>query len=86
MLWNGADRTIVPVGAKTIAAGEVFSLDKDAIHSVHNPLNRYTAAIHVYGGDFIATPRSEWDPENLSERPRDMEAARQAFIAADRTT
>lgn len=84
VLWRRDDCSIVPVGAETICSGEVFSLEPDAIHSVHNPLDKYTAAIHVYGGDFMATQRSEWDPEQLLERPRDMEAARRAFTKADR--
>lgn len=85
IFWAREGGSIVPVGAETICSGEVFSLGADAIHSVHNPLGKYTAAIHVYGGDFMATPRSEWDPEHLVERPRDMDAARRAFAKADST-
>ena len=85
IFWKRQDDSIVPIGAETVCSGEVFSIESDVIHSVHNPLNKYTAAIHVYGGDFMATPRSEWDPEKLIERPRDMEAARQAFAQADST-
>jgi predicted metal-dependent enzyme (double-stranded beta helix superfamily) len=83
IIWHREGDSIVPYAAESIGAGDVFSLDADAIHSVHNPLSKYTAAIHVYGGDFMATPRSEWEPENLVERPRDMEAARRAFAEAD---
>ncbi len=32
-----------------------------------NPRSTYTAAIHVYGGDFFDTPRSQWDPDTLTE-------------------
>ena len=67
-LWERDGDTIIPVGAETICAGEILSLDAHTIHSAHNPLGKYTAAIHVYGGDFMATPRSEWDPELLVER------------------
>ena len=28
---------------------------------------RLTGAIHIYGGDFFAAERSEWDPETLKE-------------------
>jgi predicted metal-dependent enzyme (double-stranded beta helix superfamily) len=83
IVWRRDGDSIVPYAAESIGAGDVFPLDADAIHSVHNPLSKYTAAIHVYGGDFMATPRSEWEPEHLVERPRDMEAARQAFAEAD---
>jgi hypothetical protein len=44
-------------------------LGKDSIHSVSNPPSKFTAAIHVYGGDFFATDRSEWDADTLSEQP-----------------
>jgi predicted metal-dependent enzyme (double-stranded beta helix superfamily) len=54
-------------------------MGKDMIHSVVNPLGRVTGAIHVYGGDFFATPRSEWDPESLREKPYDMEKVLRMF-------
>jgi hypothetical protein len=42
-----------------------------------------TGAIHVYGGDFFATSRSEWDPETLLERPYDVEKNLQLFERAN---
>jgi predicted metal-dependent enzyme (double-stranded beta helix superfamily) len=47
-------------------------------------LGRHTGAIHVYGGDFVGTPRSQWDAESLDEQPYDLEAVRQAFERAQR--
>jgi len=44
----------------------------------------FTAAIHVYGGDFFAAHRSEWDPETLHEQRSDGERARQLFEEANR--
>jgi predicted metal-dependent enzyme (double-stranded beta helix superfamily) len=49
------------------------------IHAVTNPLEKITAAIHVYGGDFFAVPRSEWDPNTFEERPFDVAAAMRVF-------
>jgi hypothetical protein len=46
-------------------------------------IRRLTAAIHIYGGGFFRTPRSEWDAETLRERPFDLEAARQSFREAN---
>lgn len=66
-------------GARTLLAGDVTPLGKDIIHSVTNPLSRLTGAIHVYGGDFFAEPRSEWDEETLSERPYDISRLQTAF-------
>ena len=54
------------------------------IHAVTNPLDQITAAIHVYGGDFFATPRSEWDPRTFEERPWDVEHVRQVFEEANK--
>ena len=74
----------MPVRAASLSEREVFPLPKDAIHSVTNPIRRLTGAIHVYGGDFFVTAgRSEWDPETLSERPFDLEAARANFREAN---
>ena len=58
-------------GALELNAKDVAPLGASIIHAVTNPLEQITAAIHVYGGDFFATPRSEWDPQTLEERPYD---------------
>jgi predicted metal-dependent enzyme (double-stranded beta helix superfamily) len=65
-------RRIEAAGAKALSAGDVTPLGPDIIHSVVNPLDRLTGAIHVYGGDFFEIARSEWDPEALTEAPYDM--------------
>jgi predicted metal-dependent enzyme (double-stranded beta helix superfamily) len=49
------------------------------IHSVSNPLERFTGGIHVYGGDFFAISRSQWDPETLAEQPSDGDSIRRMF-------
>ena len=59
-------------GARALSTGDVVPLGQDIIHSVINPIPKLTGAIHVYGGDFFATERSEWDPEMLTERPFDQ--------------
>ena len=66
-------------GSKVLERGDTAPLGVDIIHSVHNPLSQLTAALHVYGGDFFETPRSEWDPETLTERPFDVEHTRRLF-------
>ncbi len=70
-------------GAKTLDLKDTLPLGETVIHSVTNPLDRITAAIHVYGGDFFAVPRSEWDPQTLRERPFDLERAKQVFAEAN---
>jgi predicted metal-dependent enzyme (double-stranded beta helix superfamily) len=53
------------------------------IHSVTNPLARFTGALHVYGGDFFAAERSEWDPETLAEQRYDVARALRLFEEAN---
>jgi predicted metal-dependent enzyme (double-stranded beta helix superfamily) len=71
-------------GARALEAKDVVSLGHDAIHSVINPVNRLTGAIHVYGGDFFQTPRSEWDPETLLEGSYDVEKNMRLFEESNR--
>ena len=76
--------SIVCSGGKELLDGDVQLLGDDVIHSVQNPARSYTGAIHVYGGDFIAKPRSQWDADTLEEQPYDLEAVRQEFDLADK--
>jgi predicted metal-dependent enzyme (double-stranded beta helix superfamily) len=71
-------------GEKTLSVKDTLPLGKEVIHAVTNPLEQITAAIHVYGGDFFATPRSEWNPETFQERPFDIENAKQVFAEANK--
>jgi predicted metal-dependent enzyme (double-stranded beta helix superfamily) len=66
-------------GTKELHAKDTTPLGAAIIHAVTNPLDQITAAIHVYGGDFFATPRSEWDPGTLVEQPYDVENTLRAF-------
>lgn len=81
--YRRAPDGIVASGGKSLAAGEAVLLGSDAIHSVANPRASYTAAIHVYGGDYFATPRSQWDPNTLTEQPFDVEHLKRVLAEAD---
>src|SRR5262245_27885170 len=70
-------------GGKQLETGSVAVLGQSVIHSVANPLRVFTGAIHIYGGDFFGTPRSEWDRETLQEQPYDIERARKLFSDAN---
>jgi predicted metal-dependent enzyme (double-stranded beta helix superfamily) len=74
---------IEAAGAKSLGERDAEPLGRDIIHTVTNPLPRLTGAIHVYGGDFFAVTRSEWDPESLHERPYDAERAMRLFEEAN---
>ena len=70
-------------GAKALSEKDAEPLGHSIIHSVTNPIPRLTGAIHVYGGDFFAAERSEWDPETLLEERYDVERAMRQFDEAN---
>jgi predicted metal-dependent enzyme (double-stranded beta helix superfamily) len=70
-------------GGKQLETGSVAVLGQSIIHAVANPLRVFTGAIHIYGGDFFRTPRSEWDWETLQEQPYDIDRARKLFADAN---
>jgi predicted metal-dependent enzyme (double-stranded beta helix superfamily) len=80
ILWRRLEGgRIEAAGAKSLGQGETIAFGPEVIHSVINPLEQVTGAIHVYGGDFFAIERSEWDPDSLQEGPYDTEKARRMF-------
>ena len=83
VFYQRAEQGLKQHGAKELHAKDAVPLGAAIIHAVTNPLDQVTGAIHVYGGDFFAIPRSEWDPESLEERPYDMEDTMRAFEAAN---
>ena len=82
-LPNEARGKVEAAGARSLAEKDAVPLGPDIIHSVTNPVSRLTGAIHIYGGDFFATPRSEWDPETLQERPYDVDETLRMFEEAN---
>jgi predicted metal-dependent enzyme (double-stranded beta helix superfamily) len=74
---------LVVAGAKELQSRDAALLGKNVIHAVANPLRVFTGAIHVYGGDFFGTPRSDWAPDTLEERPFDVERAMRTFAEAN---
>ncbi|HYM74021.1 MAG TPA: hypothetical protein VET89_13655 [Stellaceae bacterium] len=79
---DGSSR-VEAAGARSLRVGDAEPLGRDIVHSVTNPIPRLTGAIHVYGGDFFAVQRSEWDPETLQERPYDVERNMRLFTEAN---
>jgi predicted metal-dependent enzyme (double-stranded beta helix superfamily) len=71
--------TIEAAGAKSLGVKEAEPLGPDIVHSVVNPVDRLTGAIHLYGGDFFEVDRLEWDPETHRSRPFDFESTRRNF-------
>ena len=74
---------LAAVGGKEFRIEDAVVLGEDVIHAVSNPGRTFTGAIHVYGGDFFAAKRSEWDPVTLEERPWDIANTRRVFTDAN---
>ena len=77
--------SIEAVAAASVCTGGCHSLERDAIHSVNNPLDTITAGLHVYGGDLSSQPRMMWDGETLVEGPLDYAREYRAMDAYNAT-
>lgn len=75
--------TLVESGGKRLEVGDAAVIGAETIHGVTSAPDGLTAAIHVYGGDFINARRSAWGPGEPIERPYDVEATKRAFAAAN---
>jgi predicted metal-dependent enzyme (double-stranded beta helix superfamily) len=84
IMWRRTDERIEACDAVALFERDVAALPIDAIHSVTNPLRRFTGGIHIYGGDFFDEARSLWDPETLEEQPSDGEIIRDIFERENR--
>lgn len=85
VLWRRAPNgRIGSCGARALFERDVVALPADVIHSVTNPLNRFTGGIHIYGGDFFAKDRSIWDPESLQEKCCDGDVMRGLYEEENR--
>ena len=81
--YRRADNGLTQHGTKALGAKDVIALGASIIHAVKNPLDQLTGAIHVYGGDFFATPRSEWDAQTHVEQPYEVAHTMKAFEDAN---
>jgi predicted metal-dependent enzyme (double-stranded beta helix superfamily) len=82
--FRRSDQGLKRHGVKELNAKDVAPLGESIIHAVRNPLDQVTAALHVYGGNFFETPRSEWDPKTLEERPYDVDDTMRQFEESNR--
>jgi predicted metal-dependent enzyme (double-stranded beta helix superfamily) len=81
--YRRAESGLTQHGLKELSSRDTIALGASIIHAVTNPLDQITAAIHVYGGDVVATARSEWDPETFEEKPYDVALTLRAFEEAN---
>lgn len=77
--WRRTSAGIEAFGADALFVKDAAMLPEDVVHSVTNPLMRFTGGIHIYGGDFFDTQRSQWNPETLEEEPSDGAVIRGIF-------
>jgi predicted metal-dependent enzyme (double-stranded beta helix superfamily) len=75
--------TLAASHRRTLDTGDVMVLGENAVHAVSNPDIAPTGAIHVYGGDFVNQPRSQWVPPELTEEPYDVTQVAGVFAAAN---
>src|SRR5262249_35467063 len=80
---RGTPNKIEAAGARALCEPDAEPLGTDVIHSVINPIDRLTGAIHIYGGDFFGAERSEWDSLTLLEHRSDGERTRRVFEEAN---
>jgi predicted metal-dependent enzyme (double-stranded beta helix superfamily) len=83
IFWRRTPDGIEAAGAQALRTGEVATFGPDIVHSVTNPVDRFSGAIHVYGGDFHAMRRTEWDPDTLTEAPHDPGRLDRVFAEAN---
>jgi predicted metal-dependent enzyme (double-stranded beta helix superfamily) len=76
------DGRIEPNTGRTLHPGDVISLGSDVVHSVANPTRQWTAALHVYGGEFFTTPRTMWGKDTLEPVPLDVEFIKERLESA----
>lgn len=83
ILWKRNKEGLEADDVRCLFAGDVATLNTNVIHSVTNPLQRFTGGLHIYGGDFFSTERSQWDPETLEEELSNGDVIRDIFKKAN---
>lgn len=76
-----------PVDQHEVHAPGVLTLDGTTVHAIHNPLQRPTCGLHVYGGHLDRAQRSLWDPDTGERHAFSVELAgryARALMAAAR--
>lgn len=61
-IYRSTPTGLVELPGHDVHQGDVFVLDADAVHSAGNPSRKWTAGLHVYGGDLPGVARRAWDP------------------------
>lgn len=76
------DGRIEPHTGRTITTTDAILLGSDVVHSVTNPTREWTAALHVYGGEFFTTPRTMWNKDTGEPMNFDSDFVKEKLEAA----
>jgi len=66
-----AEHGLKETSRKVIHEGEIYSLDKFAIHTITNPLKDFSYGIHIYGANMIENHQNKhiWDKNTFKKLP-----------------
>jgi predicted metal-dependent enzyme (double-stranded beta helix superfamily) len=71
--FRRTEHTIESSGGRALGEGDVLAVGKETIHAVKNPSSeRLSSALHVYGGNLIAAPKTMWCDPEYTEQPFDL--------------
>lgn len=68
-LYESRRERLVEAGRRRLVAEEAHALGDGAIHAVFNCWAEPNVVLHIYGGDFLAAPKSVYDPLDGSVYP-----------------
>lgn len=60
--YRDRDGALTETGIAVLDTGQVHAVPADGIHAVFNCWEEPNVVLHVYGGDFLASPKRVWDP------------------------
>jgi len=69
VFYERIDTGIEKTGEGVLHEGDCLALPANAVHRIANTGASPMRALHVYGGDLIATARSQWDDVTGEELP-----------------
>jgi predicted metal-dependent enzyme (double-stranded beta helix superfamily) len=81
-LYRRTEAGLEEVDGRRVETGEVLVLDRSAIHDVHSPPARWTAALHVYLGDLNGVSRHSWPVTTADPVPFDSEDLEERWMTA----
>ena len=70
------DERITPTSGASYEEGQVGILPETVIHSVRNASTGHTVGLHVYGGDLVGAPTTDWDPVTGLKQPANSQGPR----------